>query len=513
MQQAASKNARETPMPNPLMPQSAMYAGYGFRDYEIGDVDVVRHGGLYHLFHLTLPNHDYIAHAVSEDGLRWRRVKNALFISDPPAWDDDMLWTMHVSPDPYRDRSWRMFYTGLCMRERGRVQRVGLARSTDLYHWEKDDSGRYPLRISEDHYEHDPKRGRQWVSFRDPFCYREDGKVYLLAAARVKTGPVIRRGCVALVEETDENRFDFHPPLFHPMHYDDLEVPNLIRIDGCYYLIASIREDVKVHYWYADTLTGPYRNYFDNVLMPQGNYAARVSEEDGRHLVWNFFFKGLTTQGSHLMAPPKELVADDGGHLRLKTFSGFNDLVAERYRPTELMPLFDNPHGTGKAESATCWIGCESGFEAFLLRGEYRDFMLSGSLNLEGEGKCGLVFRLDGHGDGYYLSLDLFKGIAQIRGWGRRPDGGFEEAFDYEQLQAGFYVATEDPHEFCLLVYEQYIEFSLDGYVLLTLADDRYEKGRLGFYVETARIRIDELELKVLRATRSESYPTCISNY
>ena len=49
-----------------------MYPGYGFRAYEIGDVDVVKHDGLYHLFHLTLPNHDYIAHAVSEDAIRWR---------------------------------------------------------------------------------------------------------------------------------------------------------------------------------------------------------------------------------------------------------------------------------------------------------------------------------------------------------------------------------------------------------------------------------------------------------
>ncbi len=503
-------------MPSTVMSQTAMYSGYGFRNFEIGDVDVVCHDGLYHLFHLTLPNHDYIAHAVSKDGLKWRRVKNALFISDPEAWDDDMLWTMHVSPDPYRDGMWRMFYTGLCMQERGRIQRVGVARSRDLYHWEKDDSGRYPLSVSQAHYEHSLEQGRGWVSFRDPFCFREDGKTYLLAAARVPKGPVIRRGCVALVEETAENRFDFHPPLFHPMHYDDLEVPNLVWIGGRYYLIASIREDVKVHYWYADDFSGPYRNFYDNVLMPQGNYAARVSKDGDRHLVWNFFFKGLTTQGNHMMAPPKELAVDEGGHLRLKTFSGFQDLVGDRCSASDLEPLdrlFDNPNGSEKTDSGTCWIGCESGFEAFLTRGQYRDFMLKGALNLEGHGKCGLVFRIDDSGDGYYLSLDLFKGIAQIRAWGHRPDGGIEEAFSYDQLQAGHYVATEDPHRFCLLVYEQYIEFSLDGYVLLTLADDRYETGRLGFYVESARVRIDGLSLETMRSPSSESYPAGMSNY
>ena len=66
----------------------------------IGDVDVVFHDGVYHLFHLVLPNHDYIAHAISDNGLNWRRVENALFIGDPGSWDDLMLWTMHVTAGP-----------------------------------------------------------------------------------------------------------------------------------------------------------------------------------------------------------------------------------------------------------------------------------------------------------------------------------------------------------------------------------------------------------------------------
>ena len=73
-----------------------MYSGSGFSDWEIGDITVIIHEGIYHLFHLIIPNHDYIAHAVSADGISWKRVKNALFVGDPGEWDDDMLWTMHV---------------------------------------------------------------------------------------------------------------------------------------------------------------------------------------------------------------------------------------------------------------------------------------------------------------------------------------------------------------------------------------------------------------------------------
>src|SRR5690606_9959886 len=103
----------------------------------MGDVDVLYHDGVYHLFHLVLPNHDFIAHAVSTDGLNWQRVQNALFIGHPGSWDDHMLWTMHVSADPWKPGRWRMFYTGVARLNGGYAQRVGCAYSYDLLKWEK----------------------------------------------------------------------------------------------------------------------------------------------------------------------------------------------------------------------------------------------------------------------------------------------------------------------------------------------------------------------------------------
>lgn len=99
-----------------------MYSGSGYNDWEIGDVDVFIHNGVYHLFHLIIPNHDYIAHAISHDGISWKRTKNALFVGHPGEWDDDMLWTMHVSKN---GDQFRMFYTGLQRRDRGVVQKLG----------------------------------------------------------------------------------------------------------------------------------------------------------------------------------------------------------------------------------------------------------------------------------------------------------------------------------------------------------------------------------------------------
>jgi beta-fructofuranosidase len=488
-----------------------MYAGFGFRKSEIGDVDVCYHEGLFHLFHLVLPNHDYIAHAVSRDGLSWERVDNALFISDPGRWDDDMLWTMSVSPDPYRDGGWRMFYTGLSLRERGRIQRIGAARSDDLVRWVKVDDPGYPLELQGPPYEHRLDQGRNWVSFRDPFYVRAGEAGYLLASARVDHGPVIRRGCVALLREVEQNRFETRDPLFFPNRYDDVEVPVSLELDGRWYLLGSIREDVKVHYWHASEFKGPYLNFADNVLLPEGNYAARLCYDGEHWLVWNFFFRGKVTDGDHLLPPPKELGADENGELYLKSFHGFDSRVDETVSAQHLLPLetlFGRDAARSEVEDGEARFGCRSGFEIFLAPGEFNDFRLSGELHMEGDGKIGFVFRLSPEGDGYYLSLDLKKGIAQLRSWGTRVGGTGEGAFQYIPLQSSFYIPHGDPHPFSLIAYGSYVEFSLDHRVLLTLADEDYSAGHVGFYAEGADLRIRDLTMETLTVSPDEPYDT-----
>ncbi len=61
------------------------------------------------------------------------------------------------------------------------------------------------------------------------------------------------------------------------------------------------------------------------------------------------------------------------------------------------------------------------------------------------------------------------------------------------------------PWEFELLAYGRYIEFSIDGYVRLSLVDDTFRDGRLGFYAETAKIRIDGIELDHLYPPHDEA--------
>jgi beta-fructofuranosidase len=491
-----------------------MYSGHGFANWGMGDIDVIRVGGLFHLFHLVLPNHAYVAHAVSRDGLNWTRVPNALFVGDPGTWDDDMLWTVHVSPDPDQNGHWRMFYTGLCRKESGRVQRVGLAVSKDLNVWQKVEEG-FPLSLSGEMYESSLDEGRHWVSFRDPFFCQVNGERWLLAAARVKEGPIIRRGCVSLMRETKRNHFEVAPPLHHPGRYDDVEVPNLERINGHYYLIGSIREDVKVHYWYSEKPEGPYRNLSDNVLLPQGNYAARICRCEDRVLLWNFFFKSVEIKGTgNMLPPPKELVTTETGALKLKSFSRFSQMVQSTYPLKELIPLRALSSRPSEQESVPdlgYWFGCADAFEIFLLQGKYRNFRMRCTLEMEGPGKCGLVLRLNENTDGYFISLDLLKGLVQLRAWGEQPDGGIEGAFRYQPLQSNFFVSSgAKSYELELVTFGKYIELSIDGYVMLSLADDTYQDGSVGFYTESAFLRVSHLTLEELTAPRGEDYESVV---
>ncbi len=507
----------------------------------IGDVDVLFHEGIYHLFHLVLPNHDFIAHAVSTDGLNWRRVSNALFIGDPGSWDDLMIWTMHVSADPYQTGRWRMFYTGLSRCDQGRIQRIGLALSDDLYHWEKapvnwsdlrgpddpppiktarrasefdqpserhaiqDRSSHYPLQADPRYYESSLKEGRHWVSFRDPFFYHDnENGGWLLIAGRVNDGPVIRRGCVAALHEVAPNQFEAHSALHYPGLYDDIEVPNVFQIEQEYYLIGSIREDSKIRYWHTDHIQKPWRSYHDNVLMAAGNYAARIMRDAHGYLLWNFYSMDPSDRTiSNLMPPPKRIYRTEDGLLRLKTFEEFENWVSQRL-DTRCVGLLKKGLGQERCsiDSNRLELESEAGFQAFVFEHEIGCFRFRATIDLQGMGKCGIVFRMNPEThDGYYLSLDFLKGVAQLRSWRTGAEGSGEDMMQFRSLQSNYWHNKRPGHaRVQLLAFGSYLEFSIDGAVILSLVDQTFRSGLLGVYLETAHLILSEVELNQMQS-------------
>ncbi len=484
-----------------------MYNGISFDRSELGDIDVIKHDGIFHLFHLILPNHDYIAHAVSENAFFWKRVKNAIFIGEPESWDDDMLWTMHVSKHPTKKDLWRMFYTGICRREKGRVQRIGMAVSNDLYKWEKRQDSSYPLSIPGPFYESSVHEGRHWVSCRDPYYYSEKGKGYVLVNARVPYGPMIRRGCVGIAQEIELNRFEWLPPLFFPGAYDDIEVPVLYKAKNKYYLFGGIREDVKIHYWYSKSMFGPYRAFTDNVLMPQGNYALRVTKHEDKLLAWNFFNTMDKDKITKTLPPPKEISIDSSGRIKLKSFSGFKLLEKKCFNMKSVFPIFSllqNQYADFCNNNNTLSFISESGYEFFVFKQKLLNFKMNYNVKLVSSGKTGILLRTDRNGNGYFISLDLQSGITQARLWKESEDHLYEKDYDYEVIQDSKFNPTSSKNYMVqVIVCGTYYELCINEKVILSYVDSSitYE-GYFGFYVESSHI-----EVKNLRVSELESIP------
>ncbi len=544
-----------------------MYSDTDSSRRTMGDVDVIFVDGWYHLFHLVLPNHDYIAHAVSRDALNWERVQNALFIGHPGNWDDSMLWTMHVSLNPYweeqkesdRPGKYRMFYTGLARKDNAMIQRLGMATSDDLFRWVKapdrfrsvaniqpgesqkveelglppsdecdqraslivsdhDPDSSLPIEAKEPYYEDSLDQGRGWVSFRDPCYIRHHDKGYLLMAARVPDGPIARRGCVGVAEEVGPDRFELRQPLHHPGLYDDVEVPGIVTIGDRQFLIGSIREDAKIRYWYSDedsngSLSRCWKSCADNVLLPQGNYAGRICFDDHGPMIWCFFTPDVAQRkNNNLLPPPKRLKVRDDGSLYIAPFDKVGHTIEHSYHPEEWLavePMIGNPHCHAEVDLASRTVAVQSvgGFEAFLFAQPVNCFRLRTRVQSEGLGKCGFVFRMDAESrSGYFVSMDLRKGLVQLRAWGENPDGGHESAYLFEPLQSSSFVSDgEGPWEVMLVGFGSYLELTIDGVVQLTLADHTYSSGRLGVYVESSCLQMDDCRLERLHSPDSPS--------
>jgi beta-fructofuranosidase len=288
--------------------------------------------------------------------------------------------------------------------------------------------------------------------------------------------------------------------LHHPGLYDDVEVPNLLKIDGQYYLVGSIREDAKIRYWHTDRIGAPWGTFYDNVLLAQGNYAARVCRDDRGWLLWNFFSLDDPSRTSHnLLPPPKRFLRTKEGYLRATTFEGFDQWLGERIHTGSVRPLRgDFDRQLCSVDGNTLDLACEAGFQAFVFDGSIDSARLTAKVALCGLGKCGIVFRVHPETqDGYYLSLDLLKGIAQLRAWHTGPPASGEHMMQFRALQSGNWRSeTPGEAELSLIAFGHYLELAVNGRVVLTLADQTFSEGLFGVYLESARMRLYDVDLR-----------------
>jgi beta-fructofuranosidase len=262
-------------------------------DKWVWDFWVVRDRDEHHVFYLQAPrslgrpalrhHNASVGHAVSSDLRTWRVLPDALAAGQAGSWDDLAVWTGSAIGHGGR---WYMLYTGIGSAEEGLVQRIGLATSDDLVRWEKHPDN--PV-LEADPRWYDLLDLARWrdQSWRDPWVFRHpsDGLFHVLITARSRSVPADGAGVVAHARSPDLVEWEVLPPLTAAGEFAQVEVPQLVRLNGRYELLVScLAEDhssERLQRLGAPGKTGTFAFSADDLLGPYGDAAGPLAASDG----------------------------------------------------------------------------------------------------------------------------------------------------------------------------------------------------------------------------------------
>jgi beta-fructofuranosidase len=269
-------------------------------------------------------------HAVSTDLVSWTEVADALVPADGPAFDDLATWTGSVVRDS--DGTWRMFYTGVDRDGGGLVQRIGAAKSADLYTWERVSS--HPVAVSDPRWYEQLASG-QWQdqAWRDPWVFADpDGDGWhMLVTARADDGPAYSRGVVGHATSTDLVAWTVCPPLSQPESgFGQLEVLQVAVVDERPVLLFScmtseLSEERRQRgetggIWAVnlDKPTGPYDIRGAYLLHDQSLYVGRLAQDrSGRWVMLAFRNTGADGRFVGEIIDPLPVAWGEDGRLSL----------------------------------------------------------------------------------------------------------------------------------------------------------------------------------------------------
>ncbi|MHA4818241.1 hypothetical protein ACXZ65_28230 [Streptomyces aculeolatus] len=382
-----------------------------------------------------------------------------------------------------------LFYTGYNPAFRDEetgepLQAVMHAVSTDLLNWTK---------LPDDTF-YAPRESYEPADWRDPFVYRlPGGEGYgMLLAARTRSGPSRRRGCVAHAVSADLSEWKVTEPFSGPGRFLTHECPDLFELDGRWYLVYSeFSERFTVRYRIADRPEGPWRAPADDTVDGRAYYAAKTAAgTDGRRYAFGWIPTrlGRRDDGAWEWAGDlavHELTALVNGTLAVSLPRSIRrQLSAELPMPAAVAVTGAwRPTGTGTAVTAG-----DGPATARLVELPARCRVTATVRFAPGTRECGLVLRgSDDCDEGYFIRLEPSRGRLVYDRWPRTVpgpeqwhiDGDVPHAVELERHAA---LDPSVPHRLELLIDDSAGVAYLDRAVAMSFRMYDRRTGCLGLF-------------------------------
>ncbi len=285
----------------------------------------VQYKGWHHLFYQFNPygavwGNMHWGHARSRDLVNWEHLPIALWPSKEKGEDHVFSGGAMEGPD---GRPW-LFYTSIG--QRPPEVWAAVPEDDDLIQWRKHPAN--PVVTTKNH------GGLEVYEWRDPFLFRESGKVYMVCGGNLRQSG--GRGAVQLYQAAngDLTSWKFLGTVFEYRDREvyNIECPNLFRVGAKWVLLMSPQKPCEYFVGDLDLARARFVPETHGVLDAGRSYASNISFDDkGRCILWLW---GKTDTNpdkgwNGVMVMPRVLSVGGDGFLRQTPAPEFQSLRGE----------------------------------------------------------------------------------------------------------------------------------------------------------------------------------------
>lgn len=238
-------------------------------------------------------------HAVSNDLKSWN-IKKPVLNTDEEFFDSYQVWAPHIIE---HDNEYWMFYTGV---NDSACQTICLARSKDLYNWERHENNPVHTSLPWGRWAED-----QWSDCRDPMVLKEGNTFYCYYTAG-RTLPDTEQYEYCLGIASSKNLLDWKDEGYVRLEHSldtPPESPFVVKRGEDYYLFYTNYKHGIVYIKSKDPVTGWLENPHDPQSIMTGVSATEIFRENGK---WYITLISHMKNGLHFFEI-KELIWNEDG--------------------------------------------------------------------------------------------------------------------------------------------------------------------------------------------------------